>query len=58
MIVFLYFGIHGLFLSKIMVMKLYTDYLSQPSRAILATCMLGSIPHTVIETRITSSEVT
>lgn len=31
---------------------LYIDYLSQPSRAVLAFCLINNIPHEVIETEI------
>jgi hypothetical protein len=33
-----------------MVIKLYIDYGSQPSRAVLALCLLNNIPHEVVET--------
>lgn len=32
-----------------MVIKLYIDYGSQPSRAVLALCLIGKIPHEVVE---------
>lgn len=35
-----------------MVLKLYMDYISQPSRAILAFLLINKIPHEVVETRI------
>ena len=37
-------------------LKLYIDYASQPSRAILAFCLLNKIEHTVVETRIAKME--
>lgn len=33
-------------------LKLYIDWGSQPSRAIVALCIHGKIPHNIIETRI------
>lgn len=35
-----------------MVIKLYIDYSSQPSRAVLALCLIGKIPIEIIEVRI------
>lgn len=35
-----------------MVIKLYLDYSSQPSRAVLAFLIINKIPHECIETRI------
>jgi glutathione S-transferase len=35
-----------------MVIKLYIDYVSQPSRAVLALCILANIPHEVIEVKL------
>lgn len=32
-----------------MVIKLYIDYASQPSRAVWALCLIGNIPHEIIE---------
>jgi glutathione S-transferase len=32
--------------------EIYLDYLSQPSRAILAFCKINKIPHTIVEVRI------
>lgn len=40
-----------------MVIKLYIDYGSQPSRAVLALCLLTNIPHEVVETRLFKAEV-
>ena len=40
-----------------MVIKLYIDYLSQPSRAVYAVCLLGKIPLEVIETRLGKGQV-
>lgn len=35
-----------------MTIKLYIDYMSQPSRAVWALCKIGKIPHEIIEVRI------
>lgn len=35
-----------------MTIKLYLDYSSQPSRAVLALCLIGRIPIEIIEIRI------
>ena len=40
-----------------MVIKLYIDYVSQPSRSVLAFCILAKIPHQVIKTNIVKGEV-
>ena len=40
-----------------MVIKLYIDYVSQPSRAVLALCILNNIPHEIIETTMMSGVV-
>lgn len=40
-----------------MVIQLYIDYVSQPSRAVLALCIIGKIPFEVKETRIAKMEV-
>ena len=40
-----------------MVIKVFIDYMSQPSRAVLAVCLLGKIPHEVIEVQIIKGEV-
>lgn len=40
-----------------MVIKLYLDYSSQPSRAVLAFLLLNKIPHELIEIRISKREV-
>lgn len=40
-----------------MVIKLYLDYASQPSRAVLAFCLLVKIPHQIIETSLMSGAV-
>lgn len=31
-----------------MVIKLYIDYASQPSRSVYALCLAGNIPHEVV----------
>jgi glutathione S-transferase len=38
-------------------LKIYIDYLSQPSRAVLAFCLANEIPHTVVETKIMQNGV-
>lgn len=40
-----------------MVIKLYIDYGSQPSRAVLALCLIGKIPFEIIEIKIMKLEV-
>lgn len=40
-----------------MAIKIYIDYLSQPSRAVLAVCLLGGFPFEVIETRLDKAAV-
>lgn len=40
-----------------MVIKVFIDYFSQPSRAVLALCKLGQIPHEVVEIRLNRMEV-
>jgi hypothetical protein len=40
-----------------MVIKLYIDYGSQPSRAVLALCLLNNIPHEVVETSLMTGAV-
>lgn len=40
-----------------MTIELYIDYISQPSRAVLAFCILNSIPVTVKEIRIAKMQV-
>lgn len=39
-----------------MVVHLYIDYISQPSRAVLAFCTMNSLPVHVVETRINKLE--
>ena len=39
-----------------MSLKIYIDYISQPSRAVAIFCTLTGIPHEVIETRINKLE--
>lgn len=39
-----------------MTLKLYIDYISQPSRAVLIFCKLTGIPFEVVETRINKKE--
>lgn len=41
----------------IMVIKLYIDYASQPSRSVLALCLAASIPHEIVEISILKKEV-
>jgi hypothetical protein len=41
-----------------MTIKLYIDYSSQPSRAVLALCLLNNIPVEIIETTMMSGTVT
>jgi hypothetical protein len=41
-----------------MVIKLYIDYGSQPSRAVLAFCLLNKIPAEIIEISVFSGAVT
>lgn len=36
-----------------MSVKIYMDYMSQPSRAVLTLALLAKIPHEVAEIRIT-----
>jgi glutathione S-transferase len=40
-----------------MVIKLYIDYNSQPSRSVLALCLANNIPHEVVETSMMSGDV-
>jgi len=40
-----------------MVIKLYIDFSSQPSRALWAFMLLNNIPHELIETRLSKGEV-
>jgi glutathione S-transferase len=40
-----------------MTIKLYIDYMSQPSRAVWALCLIAKIPHEVIETKIAKLEM-
>lgn len=40
-----------------MTIKLYMDYMSQPSRAVWALCLIGRIPHEIKETRIAKLEM-
>ena len=40
-----------------MVIKLYIDYGSQPSRAVLALCLIAKIPHEVVETTMMTGAV-
>ena len=39
-----------------MSLKLYIDYASQPSRAVLIFCLINKIPHEVVETKIFSGD--
>lgn len=41
-----------------MVIKLYIDYVSQPSRAVLAFCLFNKIPIEIIEVSIFTGAVT
>jgi glutathione S-transferase len=40
-----------------MSVKIYLDYMSQPSRAVYAYCKAAEIPHEVIEVRIVSGDL-
>jgi len=40
-----------------MVIKLYIDYNSQPSRAVLAFCLIAKIPFEIIEVSMFSGDV-
>ncbi len=40
-----------------MPIKLYIDFISQPSRAVLCLCIINKIPVEIIETRISKMEV-
>lgn len=40
-----------------MAIKIYVDYLSQPSRAVWAVCLLGGFPFEVVEKRLAKGEV-
>ena len=40
-----------------MVIKLFLDYSSQPSRAVWAFMLLNKIPHEIVEIRISKGEV-
>lgn len=37
--------------------QLYLDYISQPSRTVLAFCLLNNIPHHIHEVRVAKLEV-
>ena len=39
-----------------MVLKVYGDLLSQPTRAVLILCRMHNIPHRFVETRIARGE--
>ncbi len=39
-----------------MSLKLYIDYASQPSRAVLVFCLINKVPHEVVETKIFSGD--
>lgn len=53
-----YSNISDISINKIsMVIKVFIDYFSQPSRAVLALCKLGQIPHEVVEIRLNRLEV-
>lgn len=40
-----------------MVIKLYIDYMSQPSRAVWALCLIGQVPIEITEVRISKLEM-
>jgi hypothetical protein len=40
-----------------MVIKLYIDYISQPSRAVLAFCLISEIEIEIVQVRIAKLEV-
>ena len=40
-----------------MVIKLYIDYVSQPSRSVYALCLANNIPHEVVEVSMMSGDV-
>ena len=40
-----------------MVIKLYIDYVSQPSRAVLALCIAAKIPYEVVEISMMAGQV-
>jgi len=40
-----------------MVIKLYINYVSQPSRAVLTLCLIAKIPHEVIEVNVMQGDV-
>lgn len=40
-----------------MVIKLYIDYVSQPSRSVFALCIANKIPHEVVEVSMMSGAV-
>ena len=39
-----------------MDLKIYADYASQPSRAVIAFCKINKIPFTFVETRVGKME--
>lgn len=40
-----------------MVIKLYIDYVSQPSRSVLALCIAAKIPYEVVEVSMMAGQV-
>ena len=40
-----------------MVIKLYIDYVSQPSRSVLALCIAAKIPYEVVEVAMMTGQV-
>lgn len=39
-----------------MSLKLYMDYISQPSRAVLSLLLITKTPHEIVETRISKQQ--